>query len=55
MLGDLEVRFCSVIRGLHVYQVIWTPTIGEELSTDKEHGNPADQLQFDPITPCGLL
>ena len=42
MPGDFEVSFCSVIRGFHVYQAIWTPTIGEELSTDREHGNPAD-------------
>ena len=55
MLGDLEVSFCSVIRGLHVYQAIWMPTIGEELSTDREHGNPADQVQFDPISPRSLL
>ena len=43
MSGDFEVSFYSVIRGFHVYKAIWTPTIGEELSTDREHGNPADQ------------
>ena len=44
MPEDFEVSFCSVIRGFHVYQAIWTPTIGEELSTDREHGNPADRF-----------
>ena len=41
--GTSRSVFYSVIRGFHVYKAIWTPTIGEELSTDREHGNPADQ------------
>ena len=42
MLGDFEVSFCSVISVFHVYQAIWTPTVGKELITEREHGNPAD-------------
>ena len=41
-LGDFEVRFYAVVRGLHVYQAIWTPTVGEALATLREHSNPAD-------------
>ena len=26
----------------HVYQAIWTPTVGEALATQREHGNPED-------------
>ena len=43
MPGDFEVSFYSVIRGFHVYKAIWTATIGEEPSTSREYGNPADQ------------
>ncbi len=29
----------AMVRGYHVYQVVWAPTIGEELPCRKEHGN----------------
>ena len=25
-----------------IYQVVWSPVIGEELSIEREHGNPED-------------
>ena len=31
-----------MVRGYHVYHDIWTPVIGEKLSTQQEHGNPED-------------
>ncbi len=32
----------SMVRGYHVYQGVWDPTIGEELPCRKEHGNTQD-------------
>ena len=32
MPGDFEVSFYAVVRGFHVYQAIWTPTVGEALA-----------------------
>ena len=40
MPGDFEVSFYAVVCGFHVYQAIWTPTVGEALATQREHGNP---------------
>ena len=31
--GDFEVSFYAVVRGFHMYQVIWTPTVREALAT----------------------
>lgn len=42
MSGYFQVSFRSVVRGYHVYRVVWTPVVGEELSTQQEHGNPED-------------
>ena len=39
MPGDFEVSFYAVVRGFHVYQSIWTPTVGEALATQQEHSN----------------
>ena len=33
MPGDFEVSFGGLVRGFHVYQAVWSPVIGEELST----------------------
>ena len=41
--SDFFVEFRSVIRGYHVYKSIWTPALGEKLSTDQERGNPEDR------------
>ena len=30
----------------HVYQAIWTPTVGEALATQRGHGNPEDAYAF---------
>ena len=42
MPGDFEVSFGGIVRGFHMYQAVWSPVIGEELSTEREHGNPED-------------
>ena len=44
MPGDYEVSFYAVVhvRGFHVYQAIWTPTVGEALATQREHSNLED-------------
>ena len=44
MPGDFEVSFYAVVRGFHVYQAIWTPTVGEALATQRERGNPEDSF-----------
>ena len=36
MPGDFEVSFYAVVRGFHVYQAIWTPTVGEALATQQD-------------------
>ena len=33
----------SVVRGHHVYKVVWTPVIGEELSVKSEENNDHDR------------
>ena len=40
MPGDFEVSFYAVVSAFHVYQAIWTPTVGEALATQREHSNP---------------
>ena len=37
-----QVSIQSVVRGFHVYQTVWTPTINAEHATLQEHGNPED-------------
>ena len=37
---DFFVEFRSVVRGYHIYKRVWTPVLGEQLSTNQEHGNP---------------
>ena len=32
----------SCVRGHHVSKVFWSPTLGEELSCERESGNPVD-------------
>ena len=41
-MGDFQASFKGVVRGYHVYQDIWTLSIGEELMTRPEIGNPED-------------
>ena len=36
------MSFGGVVHGFHVYQVVWSPVIGGELSTEGEHGNIKD-------------
>ena len=33
----------SVVKGHHVYKVIWTPEVGEELLVNHEYGNKHDE------------
>ncbi len=42
MLMATTFRVEAMVRGYHVYQGVWAPTIGEELSCRKEHGNTQD-------------
>ena len=53
MPGDFEVSFYAVVRGFHVYQAIWTPTVGEALATQREHGNPEDAYAVAVTTESG--
>ena len=32
----------SIIRGHHIYISVWSPTLGEIMSVDREHGNTHD-------------
>ena len=32
----------SVIRDHHIYKSVWSPTLGEIVSVDREHGNTHD-------------
>ena len=32
----------TVIRGHHIYKSVWSPTLGEIVSVDREHGNTHD-------------
>ena len=34
----------SAVRGYHVYEVVWKPTIGEKLQADQELGNEVDKF-----------
>ena len=43
MSGDFQVSLRGVVRGFHVYREIWSPVLGEELSTQQEPGNPEDR------------
>ena len=38
-----EIQIDSCIRGYHVYQTIWAPTIGEELNCRREMANIVDR------------
>ncbi len=42
MLMATTFRVEAMVRGYHVYQGVWAPTIGEELPCRKEHGNTQD-------------
>ena len=33
----------SIVKGHHIYKVIWTPEIGEELPVNCEYGNEHDE------------
>ena len=43
-ITDLQFVTESSIQGYHVYKSIWSPEIGETLSTKKEHNNPRDRF-----------
>ena len=35
--------FASAVRGYHVYQDLWKPSIGEKLVAKREFNNPMDK------------
>ena len=39
-----KFTFDSAVRGYHVYNVVWKPTIGKKLQADQELGNEADKF-----------
>ena len=39
-----KFTFDSVVRGYHIYKVVWKPTIGEKLQADQELGNEANKF-----------
>ena len=39
----------SVVRGDHIYKVVWTPVIGEELSVLSEENNDHDRSAWSAI------
>jgi len=42
--GNMEMfAFASAVRGYHVYQDVWKPSIGEKLVAKREFNNPMDQ------------
>ena len=56
MPGDFEVSFYAVVRGFHVYQAIWTPTVGEALATQREHAViPKMLMQWPLCSICHVL
>ena len=45
MMSHLRPTVLSALRfPLHVYKVVWKPTIGEKLQEDQELGNEADKF-----------
>ena len=45
----------SMVRGYHVYQSIWTPSVGEELLCRKEPGNSHDPFAVAVIDATGNI
>ena len=41
--GEMTLSICSSIRGYHIYNAVWTTSIGEELSCEREVTNAADR------------
>ena len=38
-----SVRVNGAVRGYHVYGDTWNPYVGEQLTTERETGNPEDK------------
>ena len=47
-------NFSSVIRGHHVYKIVWSPVLGEVLETRPESGNEHDRYAIG-IVECGEI
>lgn len=47
MLDYQEIPFpfemAYYVKGYHAYQNIWTPVVGESLTSEREKGNPKDK------------
>ena len=41
--------FESFITGHHIYKDIWSPTLGEKLVCEREHGNPHDKYAISVV------
>ena len=39
-------KWCSVVRGHHVYKEVWTPVLGEELAVKKKENNGYNRYTF---------
>ena len=51
----MEFAFSSCVRGHHVSKEFWTPNIGEELSCQREEGNPNDPYAVAVKTEAGTV
>ena len=36
LIGSMEIKLSSCIRGYHIYQRVWTPVIGEKLKCERD-------------------
>jgi hypothetical protein len=41
-----EASYRSAVRGFHVYTAVWSPVVGEELTTAQEPDNPEDKINM---------
>lgn len=48
-----NICFQSAVRGYHIYNIYWTPELGEVLSAESEPGNPYDR--FSVAVKLGLV
>ena len=39
-----DFDFPSAVRGYHIYQDVWKPSMGESLVVEREHNNPMDKF-----------
>jgi len=54
-VGRHSFTIASVVRGYHIYQDIWVPTIDEELSCEREIGNSHDTFAVATRNEIGMV